>query len=166
MCLRRTVTAQQQRALMGSGGRPFYGDTPTSAPHFDTDRARHGIGGQRQWHKAFSAFDGHARPCGPYRYGLAAALSFLDPPVQHGRVEPARQGQGRNRDARLLARSYGFIFEMRAINSTAAATGLDHLFYSIHVNAYLLRLSVSLHLLGWLNRCLRQPLTQTDLKPL
>jgi hypothetical protein len=48
---------------------------------------------------------------------------------------------------------------MRAINSTTTTTGFDHLFYSIHVNAYLLRLSESFHLLRRTNRCLRQPLT-------
>src|ERR1700722_9056225 len=144
---------------MRCGGRPFYGDTAASAPHLDADRARDGVGGQRQWHKGFSAFDGHARPCGPYRYRLAATLSFLDPPVQHGRVESARQGHGRNGDARLLARADRFLFKMHAINSTTATTGLDRLFYSIHVNAYLLRLSEAFHLLTRLNRCLHQPLT-------
>jgi hypothetical protein len=48
---------------------------------------------------------------------------------------------------------------MHAINSTTATTGLDRLFYSIHVNAYLLRLSEAFHLLTRLNRCLHQPLT-------
>ena len=79
--------------------------------------------------------------------------------MQHGRVEPTRQSYRRNGDARLLARADRFLFKMRGINSSTTTTGLDHLFYSIHVNAYLLGLSVSFHLLRQLNRCIRQPLT-------
>ena len=58
--------------------------------------------------------------------------------MQHGRVEPTRQGYRCNGNARLLARAYRFGFEMCAVDSSSSTTGLDHLFYSIHVNAYFL----------------------------
>ena len=58
--------------------------------------------------------------------------------MQHGRVEPTRQGYRRDGHARLLARTYRFGFDMRAMNSSSATTGLDQLSGSIHVNAYLL----------------------------
>ena len=139
--------------------RPFYGYTATSAPHFDTDRPRDGIAGQRHRYKAFFVLDGHARRRGSYGNWPSAALGLLDPPVQHGRVEPTRQCHRRNGYPRLLARADRFSFKMCAMDSSTTTTGLDHLFYSIHVNAYLLRLSVSFHLLRRLNRCLPRPLT-------
>jgi hypothetical protein len=58
--------------------------------------------------------------------------------MQHGRVEPTRQSHCGDRHAGLLARTYRFGFDMRAMNSSSATTGLDQLSGSIHVNAYLL----------------------------
>ena len=58
--------------------------------------------------------------------------------MQHGRVEPTRQGHRRDGDARLLARTYRLGFEMCAMGSSTATAGLDQLSSSIHVNAYLL----------------------------
>jgi putative toxin-antitoxin system antitoxin component (TIGR02293 family) len=84
--------------------------------------------------------------------------------MQHGRIEPPRQGYRRNGDTRLLARTDRFGFKIRAMGSSPATTGLDHLSRSIHVNAYLLRLSVSFHLPSPAERCLRQPLTVHSLR--
>jgi hypothetical protein len=58
--------------------------------------------------------------------------------MQHGRVEPTGQGHCRDRHAGLLACSDRFGLRMRAMDSSTTTAGLDHLFRSIHVNAYLL----------------------------
>jgi hypothetical protein len=56
--------------------------------------------------------------------------------MQHGRVEPTRQGDRRNGDARLLARTYRFGYEIRAMVSSTTTANLNQLSSSIHVNAY------------------------------
>jgi hypothetical protein len=70
---------------------------------------------------------------------LSTALGLPNPPMQRSRVDPTRQGHRRDRDARLLAGTYRFGLEMRAVASTTTTTvDLDQLSSSIHVNAYLL----------------------------
>jgi len=58
--------------------------------------------------------------------------------MQHGRVETPCQGHRRDRYARLLARTHCFGFEMGTMRPSTSTAGIDQLFRSIHVNAYLL----------------------------
>jgi hypothetical protein len=58
--------------------------------------------------------------------------------MQHGRVETSCQSHRRDRHAGLLARTHRFSFEMCTMGSSSSTAGIDQLFRSIHVNAYLL----------------------------
>jgi hypothetical protein len=68
--------------------------------------------------------------------GHSATFGRLNPTMQHARVEPTCQGDRRDRDAGLLARTYRFGLKMFAGGSSMTTNGLDQLSHSIHVHAY------------------------------
>jgi hypothetical protein len=118
--------------------RPLYAHSAASAAYFNADRTFGGIQRQRHRRKALATLECPARRRSPYCNRPSATLGLINPTMQHGRVEPPCQAYRCDRHAGLLARAYRFGLEMCAMGSTTPVTGLDHLFRSIHVHAYLL----------------------------
>jgi hypothetical protein len=114
--------------------RPLDADTSPVAAYLDADGARPWT--RRQGHGHEPVRSGHhiARFGGSYSNRPAAAFRLPYPIAQHVRIQPARQGDRRDRYTGLLARPNGFCLEQSAVAPTTPSTRLyDRSFRSGHV---------------------------------